>query len=322
MKVVMLSLQDHTGSGYKIAEAVNMNSNIFVEYIVLLDDLSGHNAYKYPYLYRKRDTVDNGWNVPKRILQQIQLIVNEADIIHFKGDEMPKDGNFYGIMIPEDKPKVITVAGSLFRRGNSSVAFQKRELDDYIQYFDLITALTPDLNYPELNGKYIPHASKYVEYKWKKKEIPIINHTFVEMEKKGFSIFQEAIDILKKRNLKFEVNITENVTNIESLKHRANATIYHDQISDVGWHGMSAIESMSYGVPTTAYLSEEAIKFGNVSNTAVVNCGKTPIQLANTFERLLKSDLTELSKETFDYAKNTYSYDSVGKVWSNIYASL
>lgn len=321
MKVVMLSLNDNTGSGYKIAEAVNTTSNIFVEYMVLLDDLSGHNAYKYPYLYKKKFGVDNGWEVPKRILESAQQIVDEADIIHLKGDEIPKNNNFYGIIIP-DKPKIITVGGSFFRRGNSSVAFQQSPIQDYLDYFDIRTALTPDLNYSEFDGIYTPHASKYIEYKWERKDIPIINHTFAPRDKKGTKMFLDAVAILKERGINFEVKITKGVNNKESLKNKSEATIYHDQISDVGWHGMAAIESMSFGIPTTAYLSDDALRRGNIKNTKVVNCGNTVKELADTFEKLLNSNLKKLSKDSFEYAKDTYSYDVVGKLWKGIYEGL
>ena len=113
-KVVFLSLKDECGSGYKMVEAINLNTFNFVEYIVLVNG-TDDNAYKYPFIYKKKKGVPGGWNVPKRVLDHAQGIINNSDIIHLDEDELPEmiDGNynFHGLILPKDTPRVITVGG-------------------------------------------------------------------------------------------------------------------------------------------------------------------------------------------------------------------
>lgn len=322
MKAVLISLQDHTGSGYKIAESVNLNSNHFVEYMVLLDDLSGHNAYKYPYLYSKKEGGKNGWNVSQRVLDHAQSIINDADIIHLKGDELPKDYNFYGLIIPKDKPKIITVSGSFFRRGNSNVAMPYKPISEYTDFADLITTLTPDLNYPELNGIYTPHTLKYMNNIWKSRDVPIINHAYSGNNKKATKEFLEAVEILKAEGLKFEVTVTKDILNIECLKQKSEATIFFDQMSETGWYGMSGIEAMAMGIPTVAYLSDIAMEQGNIKNNPVINCGNTVEGIVETLRNLITTDLSDISKRTFEYAEKTHSYKASAKRWVDIYEGM
>jgi glycosyltransferase involved in cell wall biosynthesis len=321
-KIVMLSLQDHTGSGYAIAEAVSLTTNHFVEYIVLLDDISGHNTHKYPYLYKKKsDAEANAWEVPKSALDYAQGILDTADIIHFKGDDIPVDRMFHGLRIP-DKPLIITVGGSFFRRGNTITSIPQNPISDYVDLFDIRTAITPDLNYPEFKGRWTPHAFDCINIKnkWKARKIPLIVHSAGLENKKGTEEFKEACKLLESEGLQFNVDIIENETYTETLKRVSKATIFFAEMSGCGWYGMSGVEAMAMGIPTVAYLSEQAIKQGK--DTSAINCGNTVESLTNTLRELIKKDLAEISKESFEYAKDTYSYESVGKVWGDIYDNL
>jgi len=328
MKVVMLSLQDHTGSGYKITEAINLNTTNFVEYMVLLDDLSGHNAYKYPYLYSKKEDAKNGWSVPQRVLDHAQSIVDNADIIHLKGDELPKDRNFYGIMIPENKPVIITVSGSFFRRGESNVATPLNKISDYTDFANLVTALTPDLNYKETNGIYTPHAidNRNINNLWKYSKVPIINHAYSGNNKKGTNEFLKTVKILKSEGLVFDVTITKNITNAECLKQKSEATIFFDQISETGWFGMSGIEAISMGIPVISYISDKSKEQAGFGITpAIVNCGNTVESLTDTLRIMInhnKKQLSKMSKMSKTWAEKVYSYESCAKMWNGIYESM
>ena len=323
----MISLQDHVGSGYAIAEAISLNTNHFVEYMVLLDDISGHNTHKYPYLYKKKTDIGaepNSWEVPETVLGYAQGMIDSADIIHFKGDEIPIDGKFYGLKIP-DKKSIITVGGSFFRRGNTITSMPKHEISEYVEMFDVRTAITPDLNYPEFKGNWMPHAydCMSINNTWKNNKIPIIAHSPGLENKKGTEEFNEACRILKDEGIKFDIDIIEDESRANALERVSHATIFFAEMSGCGWYGMSGVEAMSMGIPTVAYLSDEAIRQGNCGDTAVINCGKTIDTIVDTLKILLTDyDLKTLSKKSHQYAKDTYSYEVMGKTWRGIYEDL
>ena len=328
-KIILLSLQDHTGSGYRMTEAIGLNTYHFVEYMVLLDDMSGHNALKYPFMYSKRQGVVNGWNIHQRKLDHAQKLIDNADIIHLKGDELPNRDNgvdnFYGLIIPRDKPRIITVGGSYFRRGKSNIAMPLFPIKDYVDMFDVRTALTPDLNYREFKGSYIPHAYNCVpiKNKWKSQKIPLIVHNPSGNDKKGTKAFMKVIERLKKRGYKFKINTEYDITHKKCMEHKVKATIFFDQMSKRAWFGMAGIEAMAMGIPTVAFLSDMGLKQGMLCDIPVINCGQTLTSLELALQKLLDmDDLTELSEKTKEYCDQTYSYEVIGKKWGEIYDSL
>lgn len=322
-KILMLSRNDNCGSGYGIVEAVSLHSNHFVEYMVLMDELSGFVSLKTPYILRKIKNSRNEYEIEKNAFNCVQKIIDNVDIIHIKGDELPSD-KFYQFNLPKDKPRIITVAGSRFRRGKSEVAMPKFKISEYVELTDFRSAITPDLNYPEFKAEYIPHTIdiEKIDYSWKENKIPIIAHCKAMNNKKHTEEFIKAMNILKDEGYKFHLDIIEKVTHSESMKRKSNATIFYDEMSGCGWFGLSGIESMALGIPTVSYLSEEALKQGNIKNIPIVNCGNTVESLTNTFRKLLKSSLIEISEKTREYAIKNYSYEVIGKRWAEIYNAM
>jgi len=327
-KILMLSLQDNTASGYRMAESVGLNSNNFMEYIVLIDDFTGHNATKSPFIMRKKHRVVNSWDVSERVLNHAQGLVDNADIIHLKGDELPRKEddryNFYGLYLPKNTPSIVTVAGSFFRRGDNAVSMPKHEMSEYLDNFDIRTAITPDLNYDEFKGLYIPHTidCKNTPNLWKARKVPVINHS-KSGGKKGTKVFVAAIEILRAEGIEVDITFTSDVSHKEAMRQKAEATIFFDQVSECGWYAMSGIEALSMGIPTVAYLSDEAIRQGNCGNTAAINCGNTVESIVHTLRYLLTNyDLKKLSEKSYQYAKDTYSYEVIGKRWAEIYENM
>jgi len=317
--ILLISRFDFAGSGHKMAEAVSLNTNHYVLPITTNPYLFPENIRRTPSLFKMQNDKLVGFNGDS---DRIQALINKADIIHFKGDALPTDDFIQGVTIPKDKPRIITVGGTFFRRGKSNVARPIAEISEYVELTDFRSTITPDLNYPEFDGHYIPHAFDGMEYRWKKRKVPLIAHATAINNKKGTDEFNEACKILKDEGIEFDVDIIDAEPYNETMRRKAKATIFFAQISDLGWFGLSGVEAISMGIPTVGYMSETSLTQGNIKDTAFINCGNTTEGLANTLRELLKKDLTKKSKETFEYAKNTYSYEVVGKRWGEIYDGM
>ena len=317
--VLLISRFDFAGSGNKMAEAVSLNTKHYVLPIITNPYLFPTNLRRVPSLYKM---INNKLKTFSGDADRVQELVNKADIIHFKGDSLPTENFINGVIIPKDKPTIITVSGTFFRRGNSSVAHPLAKISEYLNVTDFRSTITPDLNYPEFDSHYIPHAFNEMEYKWKNRKVPLIVHATAINNKKGTKEFKEACKILKEEGIRFNVDIIEGEPYNETMRRKSEATIFFDQISELGWFGLSGIESISMGIPTIGYISGTSLKQGNIKQTSFIDCGKTIESLTETLRGLLKKDLTEKSKEVFEYAKNNYSYEVVGKTWGKVYENL
>ena len=318
--ILLISRYDFAGSGHKIAEAVSLNSNHYVLPIITNPYLFPKNIRRTPSLYKQDDRgkIICYTGDPERI----QSLVDKADIIHFKGDSVPTDDFIQGVVISKDKPRIVTVGGTFFRRGKGNTAQPIAEISEYLDVTDFRSCITPDLNYPEFKAQYIPHTIESFNNVWKNAKIPTIAHCKSMNNKKGTDQFLQATKILKDKGYKFYVDIIENVSHTESMQRKSEATIFFDEMSGCGWFGLSAIEAISMGIPTISYMSETALNQGNIKDIPVINCGNTAESLVECLKPLLMKDLYDISKKTFEYAQSTYSYEVVGKQWSDIYDSL
>lgn len=314
-KIALLSVFDFCGSGYRIAEAVNLNSNNFVEYFVMLPVLGKLQFKRYPPIFRMEGTA----TITNDDIERINYILYDCDVIHLKTDYPLSHDVFKAFTFPQKIPLVHTVCGSGFR--NLKKQYPER-IQEYVDMSDFRTAINPDLNYPEYWGIYTPFAydCNNIKNVWKKKEIPIIAHSPSSRKKKGTDIFLKACDILKDKGIKFEVNLIENLQHLDCLDEKSDAVIVFDQIN-AGSYGNSAVESMAMGIPTLCHISDEAHRQSNgrLDNCPIIECGTTIKSMVKTIEKLLSSDLERISKETYKWCKKEHSYESIGRMWSDIY---
>ena len=318
IKVLLLSFGDYAGSGYRIKECIKkFNNNI--------DIISIYNK-KHKYGYAHDIIILNNL----KLRNHIQKLINDCDIIHFKGDDLPTR-NWYGFDIPKTKKIILTVGGSIFRRGKKSeISLSKHPIDLYRKITDVRTAITPDLNYPEYDGIYSPHVydTKKTLNIWNNADIPIIQHSPSKRSKKGTNnIILPAIKKLKNDGFKFELDIIENVSNVISVERKKNGTIFIDQINGVGFYGVSAIESMQYGVPLFTFISEKSYEQSN----GIIDKKTCPIVNVSNIETLYnklkyylenRNELAELSIKTKEYVDKIHSFESNYLFWTNIYNEI
>ena len=318
-KILMLSKYDWAASGWRIAEAINLTTNNYVIYMVLNHIGYPKKAVRYPSIYKKKD---NGSVILEQDIERVQSIVNDVDLIHFKGDEPPDRDFIEGVTIPEDKPIIVTVHGSGFRRGDNPVAQPVAPFDRY-DHATMRTVGDPTLNYEGFNARFtqIPYPTHEMEYNWKPRKLPVISHSPSNRTKKGTKEFLEAIEMLRAKGVEVRVDIIENESYDECVKRKGASTLFFDQTL-VGWYGNSAVEAMAQGVPTLCNISQEAHTGAEGAiprEFPVINTGKTAKSIYKALKYALGLNLEKLSLATKDYCDYFHGYKTVGAMWGEIY---
>ena len=316
MNVVIISNWDYAGSGQRIAEAVDrMNPEINIRCITKHKTRFGHKT---------------GLILGKDTFAEAKELITSADIIHFKGDDLPEP--CWGEIDLPDVPWVITLGGSGFRRGNSTIAREWHPIEDYVRLTSLRTTTTPDLNYPKLDGIYtpLPIDSTAQSFAFRVGSCPScgaktpfrVLHIPSSREKKGTDTIIRAIERVERKEIPFTFELIENCTHKESVNKKQTASIYIDNVTDMGAFCNAALEAMQFGVPTIAYISEASIKQagGQLDDLPIINC-KTRLDICSAITYYSKNhyELRELAKKTKAYVDKYHSYEAVGKRWGELY---
>jgi hypothetical protein len=323
MNVVILSKHDYGGSGYKIAQAVmKTNPDIRVDCFVTQGSRYGYNT---------------GTIVTRDNYKEVNTTIRKADVIHYKGDDLP-GRKWNEIEIAKSKPIVITLGGSGFRRhgGNCTVAMAWHPIEAYINVSQLRTTVTPDINYPELQGIYTPtpidSGSQNIIYNTGRciccgHVLPLVlSHSPSSRAKKGTDIVIRAVEKLKSQNIKFNFELIENLPHSRCVDRKKRASIFVDNVCpDVGAFGNSGLEAMQYGIPTIAAISKAAIEQsqGIYDDLPILNCHtKRDVYQKVGYYFQNTNKLRQLAEQTKAYTDKYHSYEAVGKMWRRLYENL
>lgn len=311
INVVMLSTKDFAGSGINFCRAVQRVSDINIRLVTKLENKYGYDT-DYCMQFCSRPFM--------------QKIIYNADIIHFKGDELPSL-RWNDICLP-NVPIVFTAGGSGFRRAkvNRMIGKQWFKIEDYIQVTDWRTTLTPDLNYPELGGEYLPQCMDMgsAPYTWEPRERIFILHSPSARRKKGTEEYIiPAISILKHRGFNIEFRIVENMNNKELIELKKTASIFIDQVCDTGFYGMNTIEAIQFGIPVVNYISDQAINQSNglLNDLPIINVQMNADDVADKIEAAIPH-LKEISVKTKTFAERVHSYEVAGNILKQNYTRL
>lgn len=326
--ILMLSRHDYAGSGWRICEAVRRHGSHRILHV---------RSHKHKYGYStdcdiSESTADE--------LSELKSKIHSADLRHFKGDDLPTQ-DWDGIQLPKVSPCVITVGGSAFRRRRSlhglsseerrvecKIAQEKYEIASYRSCADARVALTPDLNYPCLNGVWIPApidvSKDEYSFTTPNSEI-VIGHSPSHRLKKGTdNILIPAVETLKKNGFNIKLEIIEGVSHKEAVARKRQVHLFWDQ-ARVGAYGNSALEAMRFGIPTMCWIAPKTIEqaHGRLDDCPIVNFEPTPESCASVLECILNREtLTNLSYETINWTQKTHGYETVGKQYSDLYDSI
>ncbi len=321
LKVALISHHDYAGSGYRMAEAVNMNSKTFAEYFVYAPMAYPKNLKRYPPLFVLQE---DKLYMPQETGNRIQTLFKDADIIHFKGDDTP-DSYYLKELQVKPKKTIVTVHGSMFRRGmDEKIARPHAELSAY-DSCTLRTVGDPTLAYDGFDCIFtqIPYPTHKFDVTWVNRKTPVIAHSPSTKDKKGTDKFIRAINLLKANGYNVKSDIIHDVSYDECLRRKSEATIFFDQ-SEVGWYGNSAVEAMAFGIPTLAYIAPEAFKGsqGKLDMMPPIDCGNSVESIYGALKGVLDGDIVAQSKAMRKWAVDFHSYKTVGEMWDKIYREL
>lgn len=316
MNVVMLSEHDYAGSGWRIVQAIRKHTEHNIAHVK-----------KYPHRYG----YGTDFLLSSENKEKIQELLGNADIVHFKGDNLPGK-KWFEIRVPEKAKVIVTVSGAGFRRlgKKSSTALSWFPISEYVKQSDFRTTLSPDLNYPELKGVYTPYAidSDSESNCWKYDGTPVVAYYPGFQHRKGdLTHVLPAFEILKKMGYKFEQVPIEGVSYKESMTIKKWATVYIEQISEVGCYGNSGVEAMQFGIPVINYISERALiqsQSEEFRNSPILNPGQTVDGLVSLLTNIFdhKIDLELVSKRTKQYCDSFHGYGRISKIWDGIYNTV
>lgn len=300
MKIIMLSMRDCCASGYHLCEAIRENTDHEIELFQWISNTTGHPM---------------GTIVRANNAAQVQAKVNEADVVHVKGDlpwknVYPGKKNYQQLRI-NHKPIVLTLSGTLTREVRFG-GYGQCSRKSYPA--KLITAHEPDLKHDWVDIlTYYPQRSTGAV--WRRQDPPVLMHIPSNRLTKDTEFVKKIVGYMKK-NVIFE--LLEKIPYSESIEAKKRATLYFDQFV-IGWYGNSGVEAMNYGVPVVSWVSEFSRQF---ANPAVITSDGGARRWAELLDWVLEKDMAELSRTTKEYFERFHSYESVAKQWDEIYRSL
>jgi glycosyltransferase involved in cell wall biosynthesis len=286
-KVLFISKKDFAGSGVKLCDALNNHSNSYTSRFI---------AHKPANFGAKNDIVTSNEYV-------IQKHINNADIIHLKGD-FPI--SHFTKLDFTNKPIFQTVGGSYFRRQSDkhigAVALAKYNLNEYTCFN--LSGITP-----ELTENWIPHAIDIMPNYWTEPKGRIrIGHAPSHRGKKGTENILEAL-----KSFDVDVVLMENLTNKEVIEIKKTLHLFIDQ-SIIEAYGMNAVECLAMGVPVISSCKKLKGSPIEVIEANSVESIKTAIQ------RALNRLNNQWSEDSHEWAKNTHSYKSVCEKLESFYS--
>lgn len=314
LKVVMLSKCDHSSSGWKFCCAIRKYTDIDIKLIKVRRNYAGDEQDLLLSPTSKEvnmnHTEKTGLHTLDKLenFEEAQALVDSADVVWFKDDNPPIE-NWFGVHVDlNNKPIMNTVSGSLFRRKGKvkKVAYNLYNVKDFLERSLTRTAITPDLNYPDYQGMYLPHCydSEGTKFTWKKEENEMV-HIFTTPSspvKKGIPFLRLAIKKLREEGFTFNYEEVSGVTRAESIERKSKATLFFDQIT-TGAYGVSAIEAMAMGIPVVSFLSKQAMMQSDGLLSASCPVINTEEYSVNGVYKAIKSFL--LLEDKLDLARRT-----------------
>ena len=309
--LVMVSYYDCANSGSRYCEAIRRHSF--------------HSVFLARYGKRK-DIVDKA--------------IQEADILWFKGDNLPviQDGKiwlyddfgkdivseFGGWNYKPDVKFMLTAGGSFFRRPlniDKRIGYGLVPLQKYKDFFHFRTALSPDLNYPELEGEYLPHAFDMLTapYSWQMSNPIKISYYKAQSDKKNVNRYLlPAVDILNGEGYSVKLLPISGVPYKESIRIKKQSTICYENVSQIGVYGNSGVEALAHGIPLMCNITDTAIQQANPYSDIY----GFPILKVASIEDIVATvkgiynkdiDIEGVSKQSREYALMLHDYPNVSK---------
>lgn len=325
-KVVVVGQADFAGSGYQAANAINSIGKFDVRHISMQrhfyafphDVIIPCHQPSHPGTFA-RDCDNFGL---------VKQLIKEADIIHvwnnIPDDPGHREFEESGIDIPLDKPIIITMTGSLYRK-------ERKRLDRLIKERRWRFVIqNPMLRFPnEIKSTFIPHAvdTEYLQ--------PLANKDNEKITFGGYFGNFHSLEVDESFLKKHIKNKSSFVTDFRLQRIHWKQNIEIIRKCDIFWQGSeisrvvryvgrSSLEAMAMGIPVISYVDEKGAiilsegKLGEGIPTLNITDG----QFDNHLNKLVEDQdfRIELGKRGREWIEKYFSYDVVGEMYSEVYA--
>ena len=325
-KVVCIGQADFAGSSYQAACAINSIGKFKVRAITMQQHLFG---FPHDIVIPCHQGSHKGvFAKDCENYEEVVQLLKEADIIHLWNDidRDPKYMDFErsGIQIPEDKPIIVTMTGSLYRNEHKRLneIMKERKYKVVVQ--------NPMLRYlSEIDSVFIPHAvdTQFLQPMQNKNNEKITLGTYFGHY---YATVGEDRNFLMSCLQGKDINVIDHGTrkvpwkeHIEFIK-KCDIFYHGIKISNiVGYIGRSSLECMAMKVPMITYVNEKdslRLSEGKIGNFIPVY-NTTQEQLKEHLERLIEdSNLRqELSNKGREWVEKYFSYAVIGELYTDLY---
>lgn len=312
MKIAIICYYDGARSGHHLYQA-----------------LAKQGRYKVAYAFNEMSREDYA-----RAIHKADVIITACDSLSYI-----KDDKYYiydnggrgiyeagsGHPVKTNAVMISMPVGKKYLRIDSGwrVAGEIWPLSEYRKNYEMITPVEPDLNYPEINDGWLPHAvdTSSISIAHKINGPMIIGAYLANRDSKNVREYLlPAIDMLQKEGLpvSLELSGTEHyVPHREFMDRMGKYAIYYGQITPIGVYGRSEVEAMAMGIPVICGITDTAVqRAGDIANYGRPCLKAYSVDdVARTIRSAImgKINLPAVSAASRKYAERIHSYESVAK---------
>ena len=335
INVVMISVRDYADSGKRILEALSFQEGISTNYICL---------------HKKGDHFPPKWR-RYSINREDVCSIESADVVIFKGDEMPSVSESGEITMVEKKSayedrriikyrvparvgknakKILIAGGSGFRRKvppmDSSIideeGFEWFDIDEYYRNVDKILTTSPDIAYKVYGAEHLGFAinSSMHLSSWVERSTIVISCYQIpkgRRDRKGVNTYLvPAITKLAKEGIKVKLSDIVGCSYSESIRIKAESSVYFESIYTLGAYGNSGVEAMSRGIPVMGFISDMAIEQAGTEDYAspIIKLQPSVDDVYDKIKKMISGEINlhYVSEQSKGYCDKYHSYESVG----------
>jgi len=208
--------------------------------------------------------------------------------------------------------------------------WKRRAIGRVARYADRIYALNPDLLHVlPLGARFLAYAN-VDPLDWRPSVKPlgdpaVVLHAPTDREAKGTRFLCAAVDELKRKGLRLELALVEDLPHDQVRPAYERADIVVDQLL-IGWYGGFAVEAMCLGKPVVGYIRKADLRPlppDFVHDLPIV--GATPATIKDVLSDLLTSrrgDLPELGRRARQFAERWHDPRQIVGETARDYAGL
>ncbi|MCK5015610.1 MAG: hypothetical protein KAS32_00945 [Candidatus Peribacteraceae bacterium] len=304
-KVLFYSKYDWANSAFKTCQAMHKFSKKY--------DVKYFAERPHPFMYHRDNVIlsvnGNGAYVNHDVVADLYDWHEQADIIHFKGDE-GTPSEVHGVKLDLSKPVVLTVCGIGWEQHHDEI------WSKYGKHVNQLLATTPDHLQHDIEGLVMPLPINTDDIKPIEKAHTCCIIGFAPTsQRKGGDVVKSVAERLTMRHGDIYFNIQEGMQHDFAMQLKRVNHIFIDQINNLGIYGNNGIEAMALGsvvISSHSYGAEGVVKAMNEN------------ELFNKLSYFIenKDELYRWQHVCREWAVNHHSYKVVANKLEKVYDSI